>query len=352
MLKEEYIKIINEYVNPKFYDKNKLIDYLERNTTVGNEIFMFCFNDSENTSHIHNRMYALTNYDFFSPITIDTFVKRIPFYFHDENFDNKVLTDLTNFFGSTTINRRSAAEIEEIYRMLEYLLYGCSLSLYDIAEYIFDQTDSVDYLPFLGNWYNYLILIKNFNEFDIRPKNFITAYNYVLEKSNKEPIIYEVVNDHFGMFHKTNNSIVFKGIFPCAESGIPILRWIGIRVANVNIVTCTCKKSKMGNLTVFLTPNCQIQALNLYGSTDGKDRWNQVYSGPQNMELNFAIFKRRREQLGLTQQNVADAIECSLRTYQKWESGENIPDGTNLIRLLNWLDLNDIQEIIHYQHIQ
>ena len=45
----------------------------------------------------------------------------------------------------------------------------------------------------------------------------------------------------------------------------------------------------------------------------------QVY---ECVELSHHILKNRRKNLGLTQQQVADAAEIKLRQYQRFESGE------------------------------
>jgi transcriptional regulator with XRE-family HTH domain len=49
-----------------------------------------------------------------------------------------------------------------------------------------------------------------------------------------------------------------------------------------------------------------------------------------------------------TQRDVADAIGATIRTYQKWENGETTPDGHYLLRLMNWLDIRDVQEVVRY----
>ena len=58
------------------------------------------------------------------------------------------------------------------------------------------------------------------------------------------------------------------------------------------------------------------------------------------------------QKCGMTQQDVAAAIGASVRTYQKWESGETTPDCQNLIRIMNWLDIPDIQQLISHTHIR
>ena len=73
--------------------------------------------------------------------------------------------------------------------------------------------------------------------------------------------------------------------------------------------------------------------------------WIQIYAGPQMMSFNYIILKEKRIELGYTQQEVAEYIQANVRTYQKWENGETKPDGYYLLRILNWLDINDIQSI-------
>ncbi len=42
-------------------------------------------------------------------------------------------------------------------------------------------------------------------------------------------------------------------------------------------------------------------------------------------------------------EEVALTINATLQTYQKWEAGETTPNGHYLIRLLNWIDIPDVQ---------
>ncbi|MBR0052293.1 MAG: helix-turn-helix transcriptional regulator [Bacteroidales bacterium] len=51
------------------------------------------------------------------------------------------------------------------------------------------------------------------------------------------------------------------------------------------------------------------------------------------MEFDFTVLKERRKKLKFTQQEVADAIGATVRTYQKWENGDTTPDGHYLLRL-------------------
>lgn len=66
------------------------------------------------------------------------------------------------------------------------------------------------------------------------------------------------------------------------------------------------------------------------------------------MEFDNEALRDFRKAKKMTQSNVADAIGTSVRTYQKWESGETTPDGHYLLRLMNWLDIDSVQSLVKY----
>ena len=66
------------------------------------------------------------------------------------------------------------------------------------------------------------------------------------------------------------------------------------------------------------------------------------------MRFDHTILRERRKKLGFSQEDVALAIDTTVRTYQKWESGETTPNGHYLIRLINWLDIIDVQCVVQY----
>lgn len=76
--------------------------------------------------------------------------------------------------------------------------------------------------------------------------------------------------------------------------------------------------------------------------------WVRIYAGPQKMAFNKTSLKKFREACHLTQKQLAEAIDVSVRTYQKWEAGTTMPDCHNLIRIMNWLGIHDVQELITY----
>lgn len=126
------------------------------------------------------------------------------------------------------------------------------------------------------------------------------------------------------------------------------MKWIGLRVKNAKSITCSQDKSSRGRLFVEITPYTTIHALDCYNNEEDDDCWYQIYAGAQTMEFDYEILKIYRKRLKYTQKDVADAIGATVRTYQKWENGETTPDGHYLLRLLNWLDIRDIQDIVRY----
>ena len=198
-------------------------------------------------------------------------------------------------------------------------------------------------------WIHYLKLCERFEIQEYFPERFIVAYNEILETSGLEPIIYEINECGLGApFIRNGTRLEFEGRFPCNNDGNPITKWIGIKAINVKSICCNCEKSKRGNLIIEIKPDTKIHVLNFYNYSDDKDYWYQVYAGPLTMEFDYKILKEQRKQFGFTQKQVAEAVGTTVRTYQKWESGETTPDGHFLLRLLNWLDIPDIQNAIKY----
>ena len=99
-------------------------------------------------------------------------------------------------------------------------------------------------------------------------------------------------------------------------------------------------------LHIGITPKTKIYMPNIYNDNDGGDMWYPVYFGPLAMEFDKDALKFYRNQIDITQQKLADAVGVQLRTYQKWEKGETIPDGYNLIKLMNYLNIESVQNFI------
>lgn len=241
------------------------------------------------------------------------------------------------------------AKIEQIYKDLEMMFYEVGISLDTIFNYMMDQ-----YLDITGAPWNlyarYIKLCRILGWKDYAPKVFISAFNYALEASDLASIVYEVDEWLMGDYYfRKGNQIQFNGRFPVDKNGKPVMRWIGIDVSNPGEITYDGEKSRQGVLTIELLPDTVIKVLNICNDhDDGNDYWYQVYAGPRKMLFDYEELKRKRKQLHYKQQDVAEAIGASVRTYQKWENGETVPDGYNLLKLMNWLDIPDAQLMVKY----
>ena len=79
------------------------------------------------------------------------------------------------------------------------------------------------------------------------------------------------------------------------------------------------------------------------------------------VELGRAI-KRRREELGMSLRDVADATDVSASTLSRIENGTGKPDADNIARLTSWLDMpvdrvmkkqgasENVEAVVYYPH--
>lgn len=344
------LDIIEQYVDEKYFDKDKLISYLNMHAIVGNEIFLYCDKRVGRNGSTSYPNWLDDKYGYM-PLPITDFIRRIPFYFYVNDHSGGRVGGLHSLISGIIRGDKDENEkaLEKLYQSLEYMLYEKKLPLVDIFCFITDQTHHVGNAEMFFHWNHYLQLCDELGSSDYLPDNFITNYNEALENTGLLPIIYEISEIGIGeMSWRTGTQIEFEGTFPCDRSGRPIMKWIGLRVNNSKNITCSQDKSSRGRLFVELTPSTTIHALNCYNNKDDEACWYQIYAGPQTMEFDYEVLKISRKRLKYTQQDVADAIGATVRTYQKWENGETTPDGHYLLRLLNWLDIRDIQEVVRY----
>ena len=351
MITKEEKQFILKYVDAAHYDQEKLIKYLNMHDIVGNEIFSYCDKRSYRKDQPTYSTW-LDDEDGYVPLSVSDFIRRIPFYFYTKDVESMDLDNmgtLNHIFYASSENRN----IEDIYHKLEYAFYHMDLPLNRIFSYWINQFGSVFGEGFF-QWCHYLHLCEEYGHTDYFPNRFITSYNEMLEKAGLDPIIYEInMTGLYGPFVREGRFIKFEGNFPCDENGNPIMKWIGIKATNVEKFSCSCEKSKRGYLSLEITPKTVIHALNYCNSDeDDGDLWDQVYAGPMTMSFDHTVLRERRKKLGYSQKDVALAIGTTVRTYQKWESGETTPNGHYLVRLINWLDIIDVQYVVQYKDFE
>lgn len=387
-LSETSLAIIAKYTDAYRIDREKLISYLEKHRTIKRDIFKYCTKVSKK-SLMESRGYSmyLDDEPVFMPMDRDTFIRRIPFYFQGTGSGENRRSGLS-YILPAPVRDYTADDYEEFYKDLEWMYYTLQIPVEYIFSYTRDQVSDgytkpvskgkglhfsipdsifdkggVSCRELFTRWRHYLHLCIELGWTDYMPDRLITAYNLALEAFGMKPIIYYPVT-HFGSaFVRDENIITCKGQFPCDENGKPVLRWTSLRINKPADLEYPAHKSREATLTIKLGPATTIHALlpeddesgfevtpfeDEPAATGGNLSWYQIYAGPQTMFFDHEALKEFRVTRGMTQAEVADAIGASTRTYQKWESGATTPDCQNLLRLMNWLNIDNVQDLIKY----
>lgn len=339
-MEEKDIIFIRKYTNEKYHDIDKLIQYLDLHNMIGVEVFDYVYKKQ-------GKGESLAFSWGYEPIEANKFIRRIPFFFYVNEGDKyKCFGDLFELLAETLSERLGGdISLEKFYEELEYMFYVHKIDLDDIFNYIIDQTGG-DTQPFFMYWVDYLHLIENKKNRDKLPECFIASYNEVLEEEGRECIRYTI--EDFGSFEfykRQGKHMYFRGRFPIDTEGNPIIKWSGLQIKNGGkVINGTCEKSRRGFIDVELTP---LIIIDFYTKSidDEYDGWARLYTGPLHMEFNHNVLKEKRQELKMTQKEVAEAVGANIRTYQKWESGETQPDSYYLIRLLNWLDIDNLENV-------
>ena len=355
MLTEQQKQFIKQFVDTKYFETEKIFSYLQIHDIVGDEIFDIARkrNDTQRNIRLVEIGYG------YEPVHTNVFVRRVPFYFYVADSEKDQHGGLANLTYGLIKDDRSSLDWESLYVVLERMFYHHKLSVPDLMGYIVSQTGVINRTDLFLQWGNYLDLCEKLHIENKFPESFIYSYNVVLEKSKLSPIIYEPGLVGFNEnFLREGNEIIIGGEFPCDEDNRPAMQWIAIWVENAEYITAhdvysmTNSKTIEKELHIGLTPTTKIYMPNIYNSSaDKEDIWYPIYFGPKSMEFYSGAFKCYRKKFNYTQQQVSDSIGIQLRTYQKWEGGETIPDGYNLIRLMNLFNINSVQEFIKSKSI-
>ena len=375
-LTENQIEMINRYTDERFIDREKLITYLEAHKTIKNDVFAYCKKFTIKLFDSRGYCAELDNEPMYSPVEREIFIRRVPFYFFQMHKDGDQWSGLSQIIPIIYRDNTGTEDYDAFYADLEWMFYDLHIPLNVICDYCRDQIAATrvdaakeEKIRGLFNlsipdsyvekggltsrdlfryWRHYLHLCAETGRTNLIPNRFITAYNEALVNAGQEPIIYYPVRTYGSAFTKEDAEIVCCGYFPCDSRGDPIMEWTSIRVKHSAGIAYKTEKSQCGELRITLGPRTIIYCLDDEPEDDEEPAWQQLYAGPQTMEFDNEALREFRSYKGLTQREVAEAIGTSVRTYQKWECGETTPDGHYLLRLMNWLDINDVQSIIKY----
>ena len=393
MINKKQIEVVRQFVPDTYFDVEKLIRYLQLHDMVGIEVFKYVAREVYEGPGNFKTVLPVTFIDdnrsaCFEPQTVDSFVRRLPFIFYvvgpstyidvagkkQEVWRPLEIADLTYCVGLEVgcgfhNHREVPLSMEDAFQKLELLYYERGYSL----EEIFSYTKTEQWSGFndgYADWFDYIDMCLELGWDDYMPKAFYYHYNLAREKLGKEPVMFYIQEfdpeawkekgpDAVEYYQRKGNHPYLYGMFPVDESGNPVLKWIGVEINDADSVTTDFfeRGDCFSHIDIKLKPQTVIRAL-VYAEHDevgnpimeGGMIWLQVYAGPQTMTFNYKAIKERRKVLGYTQKQVAEAIQTNVRTYQKWESGETTPDGYYLLRILNWLDITNVTQVIKYEN--
>ena len=146
---------------------------------------------------------------------------------------------------------------------------------------------------------------------DVPITYYVMEYDCKAQKRGREEVKF---------FKRKGNELEIYGQFPCDDNGDPVMRWIGIDIRNPKKVECTDHNGLECHMKVTLASDTVIK-----------------------------ILMHEHDEIGNVIEEIdPEWIQANVRTYQKWENGKTKPDGYYLLRILNWLDINDIQSLTEW----
>ena len=348
MISKEQEQFVKNHINPEYFDSSKVVNYLNIHDRVGAEIFDLALK-CQNKRNIRVVGEGVG----FQTIDVDTFVRRAPFYFYEPDFDKDQHGDLVSLICGEIRNNKDL-DFEDVYTALEKLFYQYEIGVPEIMGYPISLTSTYGRSDVFFQWVHYLDLCYELNIDNKYPRNFLYEYNRILVLAHKTPIIHMPGLVGFNEnFLRQDREIIIGGEFPCDDNNNPVLEWIGIWIENAAYIKANNCYSMSDSVTlekelhIGITPKTKIYMPNIYnGSESQGDVWYPIYFGPLAMEFDKDVLKFYRNRMDITQQKLAEAVGVQLRTYQKWEKGETIPDGYNLIKLMNYLNIESVQNFI------
>lgn len=383
--------IVRQNVNTNFFDVEAFIDYLNTHEDIGLEIF-------ENT--LKDKRVSWTYLRLLEPTDRSVFIKRLPIYFYDLEADASE-PSMSVFFKGYMRYKEDVPEIhleflemeagvenededrfqfsyEPLYKMIDEVVFDYKIPIHKVLEYLDKQCGDVNEFFVFDVWLKYIKIVENLSEDNVFPKNILYAYNTELVKRGEKPIIYYPAVDPTGdpVIFRKNGSILIGGYFPKDENGDLVKEWIGIWAENIvpltesEIKAAELRKQALENRGGHQSPELkttirlktgadtrvfiaqeEVVGEDAFGQDEIVQYWKQEYVGPKVMKFDFSYIAKRREKLGMTIKDVSEATDINMRTYQRIESCETAPDGLNLIRIMDILNIDSYAKFIKRDRI-
>ena len=354
--------MINNCVPLKYYDREKTRYYLSNHNFITGDIFTSCLT-SQGVKTV--KLTFLKN---FKGISRDEFIKRMYIYFFDLNHSdcNYSTTELFDSYkeykeDKENIENEEDIDYEPLYKMLDKIMYVYRIPLNRIFDYLYEQFGNLLNFSYFHKWICYIELLKDINENNVFPFNLLYSYNELLIQNNMEPIIYPP--NSFNVRYDDGKKMIISGVFPQDNNGNICFDWVGVWTEKTGEIKKIQRKStndeysheeqilrKFGihiKISFYIELNSDSRVFFLSEkSSESEVKWKEVYSGPKVKKFCSKELVKARESLHLSQKEVAENCNINLRSYQRIESGESIPDALNLLKLIDVLDIDSIKKFV------
>ena len=175
MINKEQEQFVRNYISTEYFEPDKVVSYLKIHDKVGAEIFDLSLKvqNKRNIRLVGDRIG-------FDTVDTEVFVRRVPFYFYEPDFDKDQHGDLLSFFCGRD-NYEMRADIEKVYSVLEKLFYQYNINVPDIMGYTVKITGTYERNDIFFKWVHYLDLCQELCIDNKLPNNFLYEYNRILE---------------------------------------------------------------------------------------------------------------------------------------------------------------------------
>lgn len=364
--------IVRRYVNSSLFDIDTFIEYLKNNSII--EFDIFKKSCKKKVSYSFLRCYK--------PIPRDVFISRLPIYFYDLKDNSSML--MTEYFADYVYDYIITDEegreymyegeetfkpeynLEPAYKLLDKIISVFEVPVDKVFNYLKEYFgENFGYLK-VSQWVNYFELLDEPNENNVFPKNFYFAINTEMEKHGQTPRLVTIyTHPNKAKFDPAEKKLTFtiSGYFPLDEEGKLRIDWVGVwfeEIVRYDMIEDDSVVEEdddgqffymhnfygTGHITIEIEVNEKSRVFALYKrkGDDGQFHkyWEQIYAGTTHSKFSFKPIIKERERLKLSQKEVAEKADINLRSYQRMEAGESIPDALGLIALMNLLDIKNV----------
>lgn len=357
---------IAKYVDSNTFNIEALKDFL-MNTSgrVSGRVFDIALMNTKYGSYLSisfNRTYIVHEDEGYNPVDVETFIRRIPFYFYLSGSRSRNRNNL-HFLTSSyekEIERNSGhtrknidkyelvdhIDYEPIYKCLEKMFYEYKMDLELIFSYYQLGASKVENYTIFKKWVEYCELYYNEHGL-VEPTNFLLCdLNKLRIANGLEPYRYSISPNDFTEFRTIytsgdfQKSMFFAGMVPYDQDDKVCIEWINLwveKIGNIKIRPhgADIKDRYFIEFSIELTDDSRIYWLNnCYPKNEGSYYWKPVYLGPNAAVFSGDELTAYRKFLEMSRETMANITGTSIRTYTNWENGKGQPDADALIKII------------------